>query len=44
MKIDWSTVAEIIIAGVVLIAIYSLFGGWIMKHGQAITGEHPAVA
>ncbi len=42
MKIEWSTVGEIfigvVLAGVVLIALNGLFGGWLAKHGMDIHG------
>jgi len=44
-KIEWSTVVEvglgILIAGVVLIAVHNLFGGWVASHGSKITGKSP---
>lgn len=35
-----SSVAEIVLAGVIIVALYSLFGGWLAKHGAAIHGSN----
>lgn len=45
MKIDWNTVVEFMLgslfAGLVLIVISGLVGGWIASHGAALTGKKP---
>lgn len=42
MKIEWGTVGEIFLgvlfAGIVLVALNGLFGGWLAKHGMDIHG------